>query len=586
MPYKRCCIMKCPMGETDLHVFPCAEKDKERRQQWMRIFGLKTLPKYAYACNRHFSDSMKTAKHLKKKSFPDQNLEKYSSFTQMASINKTLVASTDNKVCSTCCEEPPVDEINSIDTMEDIDILKENLKLQEKEIQYLKLEKERLIKKLKIIYKMQKGMANEEERPSTMFNAFNETTHINCYEKFTGNGLINSSVCVTKKDHDKSITKCCALVEVTSDKKVYSIRCISCTEEFPIWNWQIFMEHEKEKHSRQVIEEAHYSINPKSNNQTKENPNIIESDSTEDGNSVNQNKENPNIIVQHKIEVQNIIEYPLTSDNDNSNNNDAHNYISLDLNYISEEEQILKDSQNIEPKSKQCRGCLQRFKSLSLLRRHRFFCKNKSKKVACHLCGKYFSRVYILTHIKLHEQPQFKCNECPKKFYLKYVYEEHVKTHNKVFHHVCEYCGKVSKTAKAMAEHRKYAHLKVCKCDICDLKLSSLSAINRHKKFMHLALEGTNDELEDRLKNKKYPKVFDTKTKKNRYVCDVCSNTYASCSALLSHRRNLHSLKPSGLKILKKTNYKKHAIKDDTTEQMKEENKTFNNILNLLNILD
>ncbi|XP_037929106.1 zinc finger protein 660-like, partial [Teleopsis dalmanni] len=241
-----------------------------------------------------------------------------------------------------------------------------------------------------------------------------------------------------------------------------------------------------------------------------------------------------------------------------------HNYGQQNLSYTCDKcsasyktEKKLKKhifiEHNIGDNPYKCSGCNKLFRNAHNFRTHSILCLNRGQKYICHICGKYYSRFSIRHHMQLHQKPKFECKLCPKKYHKPYLFKEHMKTHKQARDNICEYCGKGYNTRKSLAVHRKVQHNLTFKCDICNLKLSSDAAVVRHKQYMHLALEGTNEELEERTKFNRYPKIIDPETKKKRYFCELCENTYANCSSLLSHRRNIHKIKPNKKNMYRKT---------------------------------
>lgn len=107
----------------------------------------------------------------------------------------------------------------------------------------------------------------------------------------------------------------------------------------------------------------------------------------------------------------------------------------------------------------------------------------------CEVCGKELTLARLKSHLLTHiaeEDRQFKCNECPRAFYKKYMLESHVKSQHQKdqTHFVCDICGKGGySTERLLLEHQKrHGERKSEKCEECGLFFFN---VKNHKKRVH-----------------------------------------------------------------------------------------------------
>lgn len=126
----------------------------------------------------------------------------------------------------------------------------------------------------------------------------------------------------------------------------------------------------------------------------------------------------------------------------------------------------------------------------------------------------FFQRHYQAVHSNV-IPVKAQCQQCGI-----WVKEDGLKTH--MFRHedekniyICNICGKRSPNARALSEHKKYAHLaqRTHKCTFCDKAFKRALALREHM-TLH-----TGEIL---------------------YTCPYCPKTFNSSANLHSHRKKIH----------------------------------------------
>ena len=176
-----------------------------------------------------------------------------------------------------------------------------------------------------------------------------------------------------------------------------------------------------------------------------------------------------------------------------------------------------------------------------------------------HKCGQcnltYPTKVELDHHVKMiHEEPDYQCNICEKKFRFKRLYEIHVATdiHDKNGNWHCEICGYVAKERGQLNVHRRIVHenKKLFKCENCPSAYNDRSNLEMHIANIH---DGV------------------------KYKCDLCSESFTLKKNVARHKKRKH-IKNRPLfkcdKCLKdfvaKYNLQLHLKKCESNLQMKE----------------
>ena len=146
-------------------------------------------------------------------------------------------------------------------------------------------------------------------------------------------------------------------------------------------------------------------------------------------------------------------------------------------------------------------------------------------------------RVYpLLTQLKQHkmsahtanELKRFQCKRCNKGFSQQKDYQRHMETHDgapkAVKKRVCDICG-TETNERTYRHHLNRMHGKVSlKCEECDMTFKHSSALLEHKKTVHTftTCELCGDQVRVRqMKLHKLQKHTDMKDMP--YICNVCS---------------------------------------------------------------
>ena len=160
--------------------------------------------------------------------------------------------------------------------------------------------------------------------------------------------------------------------------------------------------------------------------------------------------------------------------------------------------------------------------------------KVHGERVSCPDCGKMLLKIKLNQHIKQVHGPKdyVYCNECGKKFCDKYQLKKHIET--------------IHDGIKRVSSHNKLA-MECDKACNCNIKFSSMKEKIEHCKLVHLGYEQCVICLKIILKDRVMNHVCDPNWKKKQkkrdrepQVCDVCSETFNSYSALWYHRTIKH----------------------------------------------
>jgi len=135
----------------------------------------------------------------------------------------------------------------------------------------------------------------------------------------------------------------------------------------------------------------------------------------------------------------------------------------------------------------------------------------------CAICGKMFSGLY--EHMKLHEQSDFKCADCGRKFTRKYYLDEHRCTHSNERRYLCILCGSRWRTSSSLKAHiRMHTDERRYHCDQCEKRFRKLSSLKDHVRTIHEHIKA--------------------------YQCDLCRRDYASSSGLKFHLMSHRNERP------------------------------------------
>ena len=148
--------------------------------------------------------------------------------------------------------------------------------------------------------------------------------------------------------------------------------------------------------------------------------------------------------------------------------------------------------QSIDPGDFTCKVCKKGLSSKDHLKNHlkaKHFGKTNHQ---CDQCQKYYSDASSLkVHQKSHDPSakKFTCGTCQKVFTTKSRLTEHLPVHGSK-QHVCQFCGKKSfRHIKGVREHEETCpqnpKAKEFYCRLCQKKLGSRRALQRHMKLLH-----------------------------------------------------------------------------------------------------
>lgn len=106
----------------------------------------------------------------------------------------------------------------------------------------------------------------------------------------------------------------------------------------------------------------------------------------------------------------------------------------------------------------------------------------KGKKWICHLCRKSFdSEEQIISHIKNVKHATHKCQFCDKEFNIYNQLYKHIKTHTKP--HKCKDCPETFSSVTTLKAHEARYHLGVkFDCTLCGKNFAYNAALHKHMK--------------------------------------------------------------------------------------------------------
>ncbi|XP_055547626.1 zinc finger protein 345-like [Wyeomyia smithii] len=179
-----------------------------------------------------------------------------------------------------------------------------------------------------------------------------------------------------------------------------------------------------------------------------------------------------------------------------------------------------------------CKACNVSFETKNQYYRHRnqVHTKPTRKPYRCRLCPEVplTSRdltVHIENSHPTDDYPYKRCADCPAKFFTGMSLGVHERTkHGKPgkgglpypTSYVCDLCGKKYKNKNSLKIHMANVHdgERMFACDVCGKQFAFRSNLSRHQQ-MHKEVK--------------------------RFSCDFCERTFAQKTAMMNHRRNIHT---------------------------------------------
>ena len=106
-----------------------------------------------------------------------------------------------------------------------------------------------------------------------------------------------------------------------------------------------------------------------------------------------------------------------------------------------------------------CNDCDLKFRTKQKLKLHEIKEHSTDERYKCKFCGSHQgSEGRLKRHLKVHDDPRFKCGYCEKVFRLEKKLIVHERNHTGERPFTCDVCGKGLKTSGALYTHRTYVH--------------------------------------------------------------------------------------------------------------------------------
>lgn len=250
------------------------------------------------------------------------------------------------------------------------------------------------------------------------------------------------------------------------------------------------------------------------------------------------------------------------------------NYITLDIEYESENENIFENTPDLQKYSQQnpslqftenaitlekddenkykCQNCLKVYPSLLKIKQH-YLRVHAPKHFKCTKCPRSFGSSLLLNRHNKDSHCTAVCSHCGKTYNNTYSLRHHERSHK--LRLVCQTCGKVYKGKRSYNNHiqqklcekmrKSNAEATFC-CHYCDKKYSQKTALSVHIRLQHengkalicnwcgKKLSSTSRLNDHVLKH----------TKQKNFDCNICGGKFVTKASLLYHTRTHTGEKP------------------------------------------
>lgn len=183
-----------------------------------------------------------------------------------------------------------------------------------------------------------------------------------------------------------------------------------------------------------------------------------------------------------------------------------------------------------------------------------------TKSFECIVCKRLFYTMNQLkkhtkeVHLKLYKKSKLvhACSQCDKIFTTRYFLKAHSYKHTEQIFE-CDQCKKIYSTPDLLKRHKQNMHngIDSVTCEICNVKLASMSSYKCHKYYEHTSVKVYRCEFCERTFKRLQPltKHRFTHTGEKPFQCDICGKAFTTQARLTIHQRIHTGEKPYSCQI-------------------------------------
>ena len=199
----------------------------------------------------------------------------------------------------------------------------------------------------------------------------------------------------------------------------------------------------------------------------------------------------------------------------------------------------------------QCTFCIEKFKSMKLLKEHSISVHNVEKFLKCESCGKMFgNQLHLKGHVDVIHKgiKNHVCDTCGKAFSIRIHLKHHRMKHEGQKDHKCKICGKSYYTTSDLKKHIQCVHEKQNPiCSLCGKVFSMVCALNKHIRTQHEGLKREEKipcEICQKMITAEHMKrhIKDIHEGEKNQKCQICNYATARKSNLRVHVEKVHKV--------------------------------------------